>query len=251
MLQPRFLPGFNASIDYYDIKIEDAIGTAAGAQEIIDRCYIQNETQFCQYIERVNGMIRFVYITPTNFVETINRGIDIEAAYTRQLLGGRTTIRWLAPRHLESLNHNGSTEPLDVVGQHGTNPTWRHRFTVAYSRDPFSIDLTARAISSGTIDNSWIECNSGCPTSTVDHRTIQVGGNHVPGYLLFDAGFNYQFKLGGGDNEFFVNVKNLADKDPPRIASNSTQGTRGNRGTLDGTYDLLGRVYRAGVRFKF
>src|SRR3546814_8440010 len=37
VLQPSFIPGFALSADYYDIKINGAIGTVA-EQTIVDRC---------------------------------------------------------------------------------------------------------------------------------------------------------------------------------------------------------------------
>jgi hypothetical protein len=46
---PTFLPGFAASVDYFDIDLEDAIGTIT-AQTITTLCLEQNRQDLCQYI---------------------------------------------------------------------------------------------------------------------------------------------------------------------------------------------------------
>ena len=56
VLQPRFLPGFSFSADYYDIAIDDVI-TAPAAQQILDACYDAADlnNQFCGVFQRVLG----------------------------------------------------------------------------------------------------------------------------------------------------------------------------------------------------
>ena len=259
VLQPRFLPDFTASIDYYEIEINDAIGTAANAQQIIDLCFAGNAAFCPSIIRRPDGTIGFVNIQPINFVRTLNRGIDFELAYRIglenivQSWNGDLAIRWMATRYIEAYSDNGLTPPINDVGENssGSLPRWRHRFSAAYSNDPITFSLAARAISSGTIDNSWIECDAGCPTSTVNNRTIQVGGNRLRGYFYVDSMLAYRFSAFGSDGELNFNVRNLFDEDPPRMAQLGTQGTRGNRGTADATYDMIGRSYRIGLRFTF
>src|SRR3546814_13178890 len=48
VLQPRFIPGLALSADYYDIKINGAIGTVA-AQTIVDRC-AEGVQAFCSAV---------------------------------------------------------------------------------------------------------------------------------------------------------------------------------------------------------
>ena len=52
VFQPSFLPGFNASVDYFDIEIDDAIVAGLGAQTILDNCLATGEATFCDLINR-------------------------------------------------------------------------------------------------------------------------------------------------------------------------------------------------------
>ena len=38
MIQPRFIPGFSLSVDYYKIKVNDVI-VSLSAQQIVNSCY--------------------------------------------------------------------------------------------------------------------------------------------------------------------------------------------------------------------
>ena len=257
MLQARFLPRFNASVDYYEIDLRDAIDTVGGAQTIVDQCFA-GRMAFCDSIVRgPDGHILDIYQQPVNFVSQLNRGIDFELSYRMPLAnfvsswGGDLTFRGMATHYLKAVVNNGLTPPVNVVGQNGGLPDLRYRLSVGYSRGPVSIGLAARGISDGTVNNSWIECNSGCPTSTVENRTIEVGGNHVPGYLYFDSSLAYDVSFGGFGSELFANVRNLLDRDPVRAPVGGGSGTRGNRGTYDGVYDMLGRTFHFGLRMRF
>ena len=119
--------------------------------------------------------------------------------------------------------------------------------TLSYDLNPFKTSLTARVLSSGTYNNSWIECTTGCPVSTVAKTTIN--NNHLPGAFYLDASISYAFAIGeevGG--EAFLNAKNFANTDPAAYApfANDYYLHASNAGK----YDVLGRVFRAGVRFK-
>ena len=105
-----------------------------------------------------------------------------------------------------------------------------------------------RSVSSGKFNTSYLECTTGCPTSTTDNQTID--NNFIAGATYFDA--NVQYKVGTesmGDYSLFLNVQNLFNKDPPVVPINGGLLYAG-RPTNVTVYDILGRVFRAGVRFK-
>src|SRR5690606_5720755 len=77
---PRFLPGFAASIYYYDIEIEGAIATL-GSEQLVARC-AQGVTQLCSFIERdAEGFVTFVNNQPANILGQKARGYDVEMSY--------------------------------------------------------------------------------------------------------------------------------------------------------------------------
>lgn len=122
--------------------------------------------------------------------------------------------------------------------------------SMTYSNDPITVNVTGRGISSGVLNTSWIQCTAGCPTSTTNHMTVE--NNAAPSAFYWDMAFTYKFMhsdSGSGTAEAFFNVKNVANKDPAMIPWGNS-GTDYNRGPSNPSlYDVLGRVFRAGIRF--
>ncbi|MHB1205451.1 MAG: TonB-dependent receptor plug domain-containing protein [Rhodospirillaceae bacterium] len=264
VLQPAFIPGFSTSLDYYNIDISGAIGSL-DSQEIVNRCFAGQQI-FCGALSRnAAGELTTVKSSPFNFLSQTARGLDFEATYRIRLDAivpdstGDVTLRALATRYLKSYASNGVNPPTDAVGTNDflaqaplAVPRWRFTGSVAYSNDPMSFTLTGRGVSAGVYDTRYVQCTSGCPASSVDHRTIN--DNHIDGALYFDAAMSYKFghkDTTGVDLEAFLTVTNLFDKDPPVVGANQVFGIAwvvpGNNPVL---YDSLGRVFRAGIRFK-
>ncbi|HEY2010205.1 MAG TPA: TonB-dependent receptor [Rhizomicrobium sp.] len=257
---PTFLPGFNASVDYYNINIDNGIGSLSG-QQIVTNCY-QGETSYCSAIQRdpTSGLITVVNAQPFNLASQEADGIDFEASYSGQMSdfnatwNGSYNIRGLATHYLKNYSNNGLGTITDTVGQNQNEtsntsfgpPNWSWLTMLTYVNRPFSGTFTMRGISAGVYANnnySLVGCASACPVSTTTSPT--VNDNHVPGSFYMDVSVNYEF----GPLEFFAVVKNLMDKDPPILAPGT--GVPNISQTNVSLYDTLGRNYRAGIRFNF
>ena len=59
------------------------------------------------------------------------------------------------------------------------SPRWVYRVSSFYQLDPVTVNLVARGFSPGVYGNDYIQCTSGCPTSTTRYRTIN--DNPIPG----------------------------------------------------------------------
>jgi iron complex outermembrane receptor protein len=260
VLKPRFLPGFGASVDYYAIDIQDGINTIA-AGTLVELCYSQQ--QYCSSIIRSStpppggtvGAITRVTTQPINFGTQEARGIDFEASYTMPLSDlwdvapGRLTFRALATRYLKSLTDSGvpGSIPLEAVG--GTTlPKLRYQARAGYSGDVWSGELAVRGISSGVLGTNFIECTSGCPTSTTNNPTINI--NHYDAAHYFDAAVNYKFTLSGSAAEVFFNVRNLLNTDGGIIPAGPGGVPDAVNSTSANLYDTMGRVYRVGLRVR-
>jgi outer membrane receptor protein involved in Fe transport len=255
--QPSWLPGFSVSADYYDIKIKDAIGNL-GPQQIVDQCFTGNQT-FCDAITRSGNIITEIKSSPFNFVNQQSRGLDLEASY-RFALGdlieswsGDVVVRGLATRFLENYTSNGVNIPTDTVGQNAGSgpPKWRYTAQVTYGLDPIRFALIARGVSAGVYDNTFVECQSGCPVSTVNNRTINT--NRIGGALWLDTNIAYAFMTAednGADVEAFLSIKNILNKDPPVVAPGPGGVSFVGAAYNSSLYDGLGRVFRIGLRFE-
>lgn len=264
-LQPRFLQGFTASIDYYDVKITDAIGNI-GAQDIVDNCF-DGMQSFCNAIIRGTGaggasVITQIRLSPFNLVELKARGIDYELSYVFGIdrlfsaMTGNMRFSVMATNYLENYQDNGVNPPVDSVGSNsglnglGTSgpPDWMYRATLSYSGDRISAALTGRGFSDGTYSNAFIECSSSCPVSTTDRTTIN--DNTLPGAFYLDASVAYKMQWGPGDFETFFSVTNLTNKDPAMVPLGPAGISYAQTPTNPALYDILGRIYRVGVRMK-
>jgi outer membrane receptor protein involved in Fe transport len=260
VVQPGFLPGFNAAVDYWNIDISNAIGSVT-AQQTADLCF-QGNLQFCSSIignlNNNTGTPITIDLRPYNLVQQISRGIDFEASYRTALSaimadwGGNLTIRALATHYLKNYSNNVVTPPTDSVGQNsGSGPAhWRWNANVDYDNEALSVGLGARGVSAGVYSNTNIECTSGCPTSTVANRTVNV--NYLPGAVYFDFSLSYKIVNEGPANsvEAFLNIKNIANTDPVIVAGGPSGIPHDTTNSNPTFYDVLGRVFRAGVRFR-
>ncbi|WP_253716849.1 TonB-dependent receptor [Sphingomonas sp. AP4-R1] len=259
---PRFLPGFAASVDYYRIKLSNAISTYT-AQNLTDLCYGERQSATaCSFINLTGGGtasptnpgadIQSITIQPLNFVGIKDEGIDFEASYRRRIGPGVSMFRALATRALTYIADSGVALAYNTVGQNtGNLPKWTYRMTAAYNMDNgLAFEMVGRGVSGGTYDNSYIVCTTSCPVSTVDHRTIN--NNHIAGAWYFDLNADYKFTVANTKADLFISIRNVFNKDPVLTATGPTgDSTEAYPQTNRSLYDVLGRVYRMGIRVEY
>lgn len=254
VLQPQWLPGLSASFDYYAINIKGAIATPAN-QIIMDYCF-QGVTDLCQYIIRnTAGQVIQINGLPVNIASQKTRGFDIEASYRApldDLISG-----WSGNLMLRALGTHIISNKLDqfrVITENagantGSSINWRWLLTFAYDNGPFATTLTSRMISSGVYSKENIECQTSCPAPTTLRPTID--NNQIAGATYFDVSASYVVTPGdsGVETQVFLKIDNVINKDPAIVAAGGNINFI-NNGTNPAIYDILGRVFRAGVRFK-
>ena len=251
VLQPRFLPGFSFSADWYSIKVKDAISQLY-SDDIAIRCN-EGRQDFCNAIVADTTGVRdyVVSASPFNFAQIKVRGIDYEASYRVPLekifesSPSSLTLRGTATNYRKNLIDNGISVPVDSVGQNsgqtsGT-PDWIFRMSATFDTPSYSITAVGRGVSSGTYSNTYVVCTTDCPASTATNPT--VNNNHIKGTFYTDLNFTAKIKVGGADGQLFFNITNLFDRNPillpeTGLSANSTFS------------DLLGRSFRVGLRFQ-
>lgn len=225
---PTFLRGFNASIDYYDIKIDNAIGRL-GAQNITDLCG-QGDTELCSLIQRVNGEIAVINTPALNMSTLQTRGIDVTMGYTAMLPVGQLSVR--AEGNYVDLN-----KTITKVGTINDNtqlsPT-RLNLSANYRIGNFGFGVREQMIGKRRFNPNWTESDLG---------ELLWNGS----YWYTDLNFTWQQPNDMGDLQWFANVTNLFDK-APATAQDTASGARQEVGLM---YRLLGRTYSAGLRFRF
>ncbi|MCA0202517.1 MAG: TonB-dependent receptor [Proteobacteria bacterium] len=255
VLQPTFLPGFGASVDYYNIDIKGALATLSN-QELIDRCFA-GEAELCTYFVReggsATGLITRVNNRPRNLISQQARGIDFEASYNFPLstidadLDGSLNLRGMATKvlRLNSTDQNGVKQEGAGVGgsvQGGaplTTEDFRYIVSLTYTNEPFSGTITMRGVGATVYSRTAVVCTTGCPVSSTLAPTFSM--NHIDGDRKFDLSMNYKFD--NGITTFFIVDNVFNDYLPVKY------GTVG-AGLYQNINGDDGRTFRAGIRFQ-
>lgn len=245
--RPLWLPGFDASVDWLRVRLNDAIESFT-AQQIVDQCYLNNDVDQCQFITRdaSSGVDRIVFVNQSkqNIAKSTYDGVDFELGYSRKvnLLGGaeRLTARLFGSYLMEASTTNFFGVKTDNTGsvpfQYYTKKV---NLMLGYNRDNFSWNLNGRYNNGGKIVKTWNQPDS---NGVINWNAAD---NDVGGSVYWDTRVTYRMQMGKNDVEIFGNIQNLFDRDPPVVLQ---QGT-GNQ--LSGGYDTIGRRYVMGVSLKF
>lgn len=256
LLQPQFLPRFVLSVDAFDIRVNNVIGTF-GADFTLQQCVATGNPLFCNRVQRSAGSGSlfvgngFVDNPTSNLGKLRERGIDINASYrtTRSDSLGSFGFNFVGT-YIDKFE----TQPLptaidprsyDCVGLFGItcgspNPRWRHAFRVTWTM-PSGIELSGAWRYFAPVTNESNSSNAllGAPGSVtgLDAR--------LPAVNFFDLAMrarindNFTFRLG---------AQNLLDQTPPvRSSTYSNNATN----TYAQVYDSRGRYLYAGVTLEF
>ncbi|MFC4256223.1 TonB-dependent receptor [Altererythrobacter xixiisoli] len=251
VFEPRFIPGFSASVDYWDISVKDAIASIS-VGTLLNECFAGDQS-LCQFIERgADGRVSNITLRPVNLASQVVRGIDYEASYRTDLamLGlpdSQLTLRALATNYLENSSLTGlvGANPTSSLGTFAGTPEWRYLLQASLTAGKLTTSLTGRGMSDGVLSNTYVECRANCPTSSATARTID--NNHVDGFFYIDLSASYRFRP---EVEAFFSVSNLANKAPAVIPNPTGIGSQ-QWGVNQLYYDVIGRSFRAGFRFNF
>ena len=252
--RPGWLPGFEGSIDYYKIKVSHAI-TTLPTQSIIDGCYNGNQT-YCQLISvagvpvtttaGLNGASGIsIRSAPQNVASVGTSGLDLEAAYNVNLMGGRLTTRAIGNYVLTYFN-SAATAPSGpvLIGAYGLGATAPPEWTVNLS-EQYDHPLTGTSSYMLALQQRLIAPGSYNPNYTP--AQFPASEQHVPGIIYWDLTATYRYVAFGAHQELYATVLNLFDKQPPPVPQPSTfQGA-----TRYDLYDVLGRRFVIGVKAKW
>jgi len=271
VLQPSFLQGFSATVDWYRIRIRGAI-TSPTLSDILNGCFGQtNPNDFrCVSIARnplTGGLsgdastTRGVITQSSNLGFIESQGIDFSVAYNRDL--GFARLNW-------KLNGNYTQRsrfqaaPFSFVRE-CTNfysvscdpvlPKFSMNMRTTLSLESFDASVLWRHIS-----NTRAEPRTGA-TATTPPAPGTVGSfnstnpaSFLPAYASIPAYDLFDLSLGANVTDTLrmaLLVENLFDKQPPLTGSTigSTGFNSGN--TFPSTYDALGRRYTVSVGLRF
>jgi outer membrane receptor protein involved in Fe transport len=156
----------------------------------------------------------------------------------------------LATRTISFLTESGlpNSIPIQSAGVNLANavtsssvPYWKGEFTQGWDAGNFGLTLTERWFSDGVYAREYIQCQTNCPVSTINHPTI--ANNVMRGATYVDLGGTYNVS---GNLTAYFKIDNLLNKAPEPAPQSTVY-----YGVNPYLYDVLGRMYRVGLRMEF
>ncbi len=252
---PSFLEDLSVSIDYYDIEITDAVGSAP-TSEVISACYasVGFSDPLCALIvgpafpgvdetpsstaparRNSNQQLSGIIQSQANLATYKTSGIDFQVDYGWEtgigLLDFRVTGTYLD--EYDYLPFTGG-ELVQLAGFFGGDPAygnsatfseWQVNYGVTLTRDDWGANLSARYMSA-TDDIDAAPANLSNVADAVTYLDIQ-------GY------YNWS------DITFTLGVRNLTDEEPPYVTSYDDMNT------IQYSYDTQGRYIYARASLSF
>ena len=232
VLSPSEIPRFSVELNWYKIKIKDAIFASAG--EILTRCVTTNDPIACAAVARsATGQITSISGVLGNVNGINTSGIDLNFSYRTSKadwgsLGFTLNNTFLANYDVIVPAANGTSK----ISREGTEqgspdqafPKHKAVGIIDWEGGQFGLSLTGRYIS-----------------KVVES---QAANNKLNSRLYTDVQFRWQPAMWNETFGFAVGVNNLFDKDPPGCIS------CGLNNFDPGTYDVPGRYYYARVTAK-
>lgn len=225
----------NASIDYFHIKLADAV-TSFAADAIATRCVDAKtiDNIFCKSIKiDTDGSLIAINSSLLNVARQETQGIDFALDYARQVGPGTLRIGGTATLLLQLELQTDPNDPNTLVIQDGrfSNPRWLARQFAEYQ-----IGRVSARIENQFISKSMIDPQASKETYDLPTVSARVYTDLTLGYKL---GRTYTFRAG---------INNLLDVEPPFTASTYLGG--GINGSAV-RYDNVGRFFFLGVEAKF
>ena len=236
-----WLKNFAFTVDYFDIKIDDAI-VPTPRQFILSQCY-GGDASFCQFITRrltvsgpnSAGSLEFIDSAQTNSGDYVTSGIDVTVAYSDKVGPGRLNAR-LAWTHLMK----GYITPLpgaprdQFAGEIGS-PKEKGYLTLGYEWGPWGITSQTTYLGKSSLDDQFL-----------------AGFDVPPGSFGIGSKTYNDFQLRYTDRmvQYYAGIDNAFGTKPPPVISGLPGDNTGTE-TQAGLYDPIGRRFYGGVRIRF
>ncbi|MDB2437959.1 TonB-dependent receptor [Hellea sp.] len=242
---PSALPGFTASIDYFDITIDDAVVPGIGSQNILDGCLDTGEPIFCNLITRdaagslnASGPGIGFQLTNLNAAEISTSGVDLQVNYLWDVDGFGDFAVQYASTFLTSDDFTPflgadtlSCEARFVGGCGQPSPEYRHRMIGTWTTPVEGLDMNLIWRHFGAVSNE------ADPFSDIEGRINDVNYIDLSGSWEFLEGFTAR-----------AGVNNVLEQNFP-ISVSSGPAINGNNNTYPGLYDT-GRFVFFGLNVK-
>lgn len=260
VIAPRFIPGLTLAVDYYDIRIKDAIDAYSNRDTQL-QCYDTDvpaaENPFCADITRnpVNGQIVSLVQREANLASFDTTGIDVSFNYRFRLddlvgIPGRFDLRYDGTHVLKQKVRFQGLDGLvtnDLAGDLSTGSfKYRARGSLGWTLDKFRIRWTTtyygKINDSNHLRDEYLALLETNPNAEVP---IFLNIGDVWEHDLF---VSFDVDAGGKEFRLYGGVNNLFNSISPFLPTGTDSGRLTNQ---NGVYDIAGRRFYVGATVKF
>ncbi|HQS96330.1 MAG TPA: TonB-dependent receptor, partial [Novosphingobium sp.] len=233
ILQPKFFPGLDVTIDYWDIDIKNVITQFTGnqiANYCVDLPTIDNA--FCRALTRdPNSLVRAIATLSTQQINASNlkaRGVDFGVNYRTGIGEGQFSIgfkgTYLIKKEVEAVPGIEASVLKQVTGW--ADPRFRGNVFASYGIGGFNIAWNTR------IRGSALHLTNAASDETFDT-------NKVPGRVYNDMSLGYDINE---NYRITFGINNVFDVQPPQVPD-TYMGA-------GGIFDNIGRNFFVSVNTK-
>lgn len=248
--RPSYLPGFEASVDYFDIKISDVISSLSNSALLLG-CYSDPsgaDNVFCDTITRdENGQLVRILNQEQNLNETRARGVDVAASYRFDL------ERWQVPGTFRaSINYShrlelsteydsiDKVELVESVGEVGSAKN-EAKFGLSWYDDVWSVRWSSRYI--GDVVDSLERKQQAIDMGWADPLFLNVDA-----YWRHDLSASVKPLRENPRLKVFGTIKNIFNDYGPFLPDGTDSGNAYN---YSSAYGITGRAFTLGVQVEF
>ena len=245
---PSWLEGFDISLDWWQIEMENTITVATG-QTIVDGCVRDGRPEFCQLFTRNPGGSLNLTSGPVNQGDLLVEGYDMTVGYRLpETTWGKFSFTWDTTYLAKS---EGTAAPTAIGEYAQNNNGWRIRSNVAtrWEMGDWGATWNVRYYDDQDEDcqafvdygysflcsdpDRIVDNEDGVPTAAAQNHIGATTYHDVSAY--WNAPWNAKITLG---------INNIGDKDPPR-------SVQAFANSFDPQYEVPGRFYYMRYTQKF
>jgi iron complex outermembrane recepter protein len=240
IFQPKISSSFgdlSIAVDYYKIKVKDQVNQFGG-DAILGACYDDPDFRagggFCSFITRDPNNKLTVIDNFVNISSQVVKGIDITVRYARDIGQGRLRVTAQANHYIDQAFGLLPTDPLEDTNGTVGSPKWSGNLDVAYKIKKVQVRYIL----------DWLGKTNAYAILGVNPATTPFFFE-TPNYFTHAVSVKYEadkFSITTG-------VRNLLDRDPPKISYGSFNRI-GNAPLYSGV-DYQGRTFYVSVNTKF
>lgn len=249
VIRPSFLRNFSLTVDYFNIKMKDAIGTI-DRDDSITQCLLTGNSTFCDNVTRnVNtGFVTRVDAQEINVATLSTSGIDVGVRYN-------TALNMLGDDRLELqgnytylIDFKSQDDPSAPVRDYaGTVGQSEHRASAraTYLKGPLSVSWQVNYLSKAIGDLDFVGDDTVYGDSLTLDEMNRVGDRWYHDIQArLDIGEDKEFGLYMGVDNLFNSKAPFLPGTPFAVSSTGTE-------TAADVYDPFGRRFYVGASVKF